>query len=131
MPRIFAKYDVSELTEHYYDRPCPACEDCDPNAEKELEECVKCKEFRKWEFSHEQLTFNNWIDVYGPGFWDMNQYDANKMAEDLIEEISKKGFNDALEKSLTNSIITMHRAMLGEGGNSYLSAFFRVDVLLS
>ena len=48
-----------------------------------------------------------------------------------IEEISKKGFNDALERSLTNSIIAMHRAMLGEGGNSYLSAFFRVDVLLS
>ena len=48
-----------------------------------------------------------------------------------IEEISKKGFNDALERSLTNSIITMHRAMLGEGGNAYLSAFFRVDVLLS
>ena len=47
-----------------------------------------------------------------------------------IEEISKKGFNDALERSLTNSIIAMHRAMLGEGGNSYLSAFFRVDVLL-
>lgn len=48
-----------------------------------------------------------------------------------IEEISKKGFNDALERSLTNSIISMNRAMLGEGGNAYLSAFFRVDVLLS
>jgi hypothetical protein len=48
-----------------------------------------------------------------------------------IEEISKKGFNDALERSLTNSIIAMHRSMLGEGGNAYLSAFFRVDVLLS
>ena len=42
-----------------------------------------------------------------------------------IEEISKKGFNDALERSLTNSIIAMHRAMLGEGGNSYLSPFFQ------
>ena len=46
-------------------------------------------------------------------------------------ENPKKGFNDALERSLTNSIIAMHRAMLGEGGNTYLSAFFRVDMLLS
>jgi hypothetical protein len=47
-----------------------------------------------------------------------------------IEEISKKGFNDSLERALTNSIITMHRAMLGEGNNSYLSAFFRIDIML-
>ena len=49
-----------------------------------------------------------------------------------IEEISEKGFNDALERALTASIVSMQRAMLGDGkgNNSYLPAFFRVDILL-
>ncbi|MCQ2815651.1 MAG: hypothetical protein MJ252_00145 [archaeon] len=47
-----------------------------------------------------------------------------------IEDISEKNYNDALEKALTNSILFMKKAMFGEGGNNWLSVFFRVDILL-
>ena len=59
----------------------------------------------------------------------VEENDVFKGFKAYIEEISEKGFNDALERALTNSIISMHRAMLGDGNNSYLSAFFRVDIL--
>ena len=29
-------------------------------------------------FSKEQLSFNNWIDVEGPGIWNMTQEEVNK-----------------------------------------------------
>ena len=61
----------------------------------------------------------------------VEENDVFKGFKAYIEEISEKGFNDALERALTNSIISMHRAMLGDGNNSYLSAFFRVDILLA
>ena len=60
----------------------------------------------------------------------VDEVEVFKGFKNYIEDISKKGFNEALERALKNSIIAMHRSMLGEGSNSYLSQFFRVDILL-
>jgi len=74
---LFKMYNLHEFTIHWYDGSpsfvkisCDLCED--------RGKCNKCQVWKDWDGSEEQLTFNNWIDVEGPGIWGMNQKEVNK-----------------------------------------------------
>lgn len=77
---LIKKYDIFEFTEHWYDGPPRECYECNHN-----KDCDKCVYIKEWEGSYEQLTSNNWIDVYGPGMWGSTQDDANRMVKEIFE----------------------------------------------
>ena len=73
---LFKIYNLYEFTMHWYDSSprfkkisCDLCEN---------KICNKCQIWKKWDGSEEQLTFNNWIDVEGPGIWGMDQKEVNE-----------------------------------------------------
>lgn len=75
---LFTKYDLHEFTEHWYDGDPPQCRLCNNYI------CEDCNARKQWMGSEEQLSFNNWIDVWGPGIWDMNQSECNRMVKDIF-----------------------------------------------
>ena len=83
--KLMKDYDVYEFTEHWYDGPPRECYECNHN-----EDCDKCIHMKEWEDSYEQLTFNNWIDVWGPNTWGATQEDANRMVKEIFEKVILK-----------------------------------------
>jgi len=84
MDDLFFKYKLLEFTIHFYDssprdKKCDTCKDGF---------CDKCSIWTKYYNSEEQLSFNNWIDVFGPGIWGMNQKQSNEMAKEYFKEIT-------------------------------------------
>lgn len=80
---LFKMYNLHEFTMHWYDGSprfvkisCDLCED---------KNCNKCQIWKDWDGSEEQLTFNNWIDVEGPGIWGMSQKEVNKRGIETFE----------------------------------------------
>ena len=86
LKELFDKYNLHEFTIHWYDSSpkfnnisCDLCEKYIP--------CPRCEIWKKWNFSKEQLSFNSWTDVEGPGIWDMSQEQCNKRAKERLEII--------------------------------------------
>lgn len=80
---LFANYHIHETTQHWYDSDPNECHNC------KRRECRNCTIWKKWEYSEKRLSFNNWIDVYGPGIWDMSQEESDKQAEGILTEAIK------------------------------------------
>ena len=88
---LFKNYNVQETTQHWYDSSprfddisCDLCED---------KKCNDCEAWEKWNGSEKQLSFNNWIDVYGPGIWDMSQEECDEQAKEILTKTLSKGEN--------------------------------------
>lgn len=88
---LFKNYQVHEITQHWYDGgprfmriQCDLCEDKD---------CDNCKIWHEWVGSEEQLSYNNWIDVSGPGIWEMTQEECNLQAKQILSEALTKKEN--------------------------------------
>lgn len=80
---VLQKYDLYEHTEHWYDSGVDRYEEGEcKNCEND---CQKCKKYQTWDKSEAQLSFNNWIDVWGPGIWGMTQRECNNMVRELFE----------------------------------------------
>lgn len=83
---LLKDYNLHEFTIHWYDSSPKfdniSCDLC----EKDIS-CSECKIWKEWNFSKEQLSFNNWIDVEGPGIWGMTQEECNNRAKEDLEKI--------------------------------------------
>lgn len=82
---LFEKYNLHEFTIHWYDSSprfdnilCDLCDD---------KNCDKCPIWNEWNGSENQLTYNTWIDVEGPGIWGMSQKECNNLAKRRINRI--------------------------------------------
>ena len=94
---LFENYNVQETTQHWYDGSprfndgtikCDLCED---------KKCNNCEVWEKWNKSEKQLSFNNWIDVYGPDIWGMSQEECDEQAKEILTKaLSKKENLDRL-----------------------------------
>lgn len=65
---LFDNYEVREYSNLFYDNDPPECRDC-----HRVDWCEKCDIEKEWHNSEEQLSFNNWIDVWGEGIWGNSQ----------------------------------------------------------
>jgi hypothetical protein len=83
---LLENYNIHEFTTHWYDSS-PKFDNISCDLCKRDISCSKCKIWKEWNFSKEQLSFNNWIDVEGPGIWDDTQETANKRIEEIFNEI--------------------------------------------
>ena len=86
---LFEQYEIQETTQHWYDSEPKdetghsICEKCEMSSNPK---CYKdCNTWNKWEKSEQQLSFNNWIDVWGLGMWDATQDNANQMVKEIFE----------------------------------------------
>ena len=73
---LFRHYTVHEFTIHFYDDEPEYTED---------EYCgmAPMEWFKLWRDHEERrMTFNNWIDVFGPGIWDF----TDKENEDIVRD---------------------------------------------
>jgi hypothetical protein len=81
--QLFENYNLHEFTIHWYDSMPRfdniSCDLCDRN-------CDKCPTWEKWQGSEKQLSFNNWIDVEGPGMWGMTQEECNRAAKERFKQ---------------------------------------------
>lgn len=102
--RLFASYDLFEWTVCWYDSPPKECDNCSYDIS-----CLECEPLKKWSGSREQLSYNNWIDVYGPGYWGWNQSKSNLTAKEF--------FNTILESDTENKL------WIGEK-RGYLNIYF-------
>ena len=80
---LFSKYNLLELSLHFYDASPEICDNC-----KKIE-CSTCPTWEKYQGTEAQLSFNNYTDVYGPGIWKMDQKRSNEMAKSYLQNISK------------------------------------------
>ena len=82
--QLFKNYNLHEFTIHWYDSMPRfdniSCDLCDRN-------CDKCSIWKEWNGSEKQLTYNNWIDVEGPGIWGISQKECNNLAKRRIDRI--------------------------------------------
>lgn len=81
---LLENYNLYEFTMHWYDSSprfdkisCDFCED--------IRACDECQIWEDWNGSEEQLTFNSWIDVEGPGIWGVTQEEVNKRVIKIFE----------------------------------------------
>ena len=87
---VINNYNLHEFTMHWYDAG-PRHEKCH-HCKKS---CDDCKIWLEWKGSEAQLSFNNWIDVEGPGIWDMTQEECNERTILTFEEMfNNGGFNE-------------------------------------
>ena len=86
---LFENYHIQETTEHWYDSSPYECDNC----EKHYLKCSECKIWEKWNGSEKQLSFNNWIDVYGPGIWGMSQEECDEQAKEILSNALTKEEN--------------------------------------
>lgn len=77
---LFKHYDVEEFTDHFYDQDCP-------NYECDKECCEDCEIYNTYRGSKEQLSYNNWVDVWAPGIWGWSQETANILAREYLDDI--------------------------------------------
>ena len=89
---LMQNYNVYEATVHWYDSSPNECHDCKKSS------CKNCNAYNKWNGSYEQLIFNNWVDLNGPGIWNESQEEVNNWVKILFtQEILKyNGFKDRL-----------------------------------
>ena len=94
---LFEQYEIQEITQHWYDSEpkdetgYSICEKCEVSSNPR---CNKnCNIWNNWEKSEQQLSFNNWIDVYGPGIWDMTQEESDEQAKNILSNALTKGEN--------------------------------------
>ena len=73
---LFNKYQVQEFSIHFYDA------DKDYDFAKGLSDA---------EFLEKKIQYNTWIDVFGPGIWNMSQKEADKVAKQDLNSFRKMG----------------------------------------
>lgn len=73
---LFHHYQVLEFTIHYYD--------ADPDYEF-------AKDLTTEEFEEKRLTYNTWVDVFGPGIWDMSQKQVDGYAKWNLDWFRRSG----------------------------------------
>ena len=85
---LFNHYYTAEFSEHYYDD--------EPDIPPEWEDDYTCfdnPDFLKvWnklveEYEPKRLAFNNWIDPYSEGIWNMSQHKVDKIAKSALHEV--------------------------------------------
>ena len=83
---LLNNYDIFEFTEHWYDSGPRFSETAGIRCELCDKKCSKCEIYQKWDKSEEQLSFESWIDVWGPGIWGDDQEKANLRVKNIFEE---------------------------------------------
>lgn len=85
--KLLKDYDVLELTTHYYDSDPYECEVCSYWEDEESELCChNCPYYIDW-MKNDEVRLRNvtWIDVEGPGIWDMTQEKCNSIASEVLK----------------------------------------------
>ena len=82
---LIKNYNIHEFTIHWYDGSSPKCYEC-LNHGEHFEYCKNCEIKKNWIGSFEQLTYNNWIDVYGPGIWGASLEESNEQVKNIFNE---------------------------------------------
>lgn len=89
--KLLKEYDVFELTDHYYDGDpyeCEVCPKLNGEDEKMSIRCTECPYFKEWRKNEEvRLRRLTWVEVEGPGTWDMTQKECNTKASNILKEI--------------------------------------------
>lgn len=77
---LFKDWHIVEYSDSFFDQDCPN-HYCDRHT------CEGCPEWEIYQGSWEQLSFNNWFDVYGRGYWGATQDQADHNAKERLMEI--------------------------------------------
>lgn len=78
---LFKDWQVREYTDHFYDEDCPEI-----NCFKDIN-CTECGLFWNYKNSKEQLSHNNWVDIWGRGYWDEPQESVDNRVKILLMKI--------------------------------------------
>lgn len=74
---LFKDWQIKEYTDHFYDSDCPIY-DCDKS------DCEDCEEYEQYQSSREQLSFNNWVDIWGRDYWSESQQTVDNRVKALL-----------------------------------------------
>lgn len=85
LKELFDKYNLHEFTIHFYDSS-PRFDNISCDLCKRSRSCDECPDWKEWQGSEKQLSFNNWIDVEGPGIWGMTQEECNEAAKERFKQ---------------------------------------------
>ena len=88
-------YNVKEIGEYWYDVDPPECKTCnsyDPTNYTHIH--CDCQYLLNWKTSEQCLSELTWIDVWGPGFWDMTQEQTNELYDHMIVDLLEDGLGD-------------------------------------
>lgn len=88
---LFKDYKVVEFADLFYDEDCPL-HHCDKDMD-----CRECLIFQRYQGSKEQLSVNNWVDLWGVGYWGASQHTSDMAAKGRLEAIAE---DDDLEYRL-------------------------------
>ena len=78
---LFKEYWVEEYANLFYDSSPKECNDCT------IDGCDGCEIWDKWHLSEKQLSFNNWVDVWGRGIWDESQQSVDNRVKQIFLNI--------------------------------------------
>ena len=81
---LFKQFRVIEFADVFYDEDCPLSS-CDDDMD-----CRNCIIFKKYKGSREQLSYNNWVDLWGVGYWGASQHTADMAAKGRLECIMEE-----------------------------------------
>ena len=90
LKQLFTNYNAYEISQHWYDEDPPECHKCTDK------ECTFCTVYKSYYAAGKNKTYNNWIDVWGPGIWDYTQKEANRFARKQIQELQQE--EDIMER---------------------------------
>lgn len=75
---LFRHYTVYEFTAHFYDE----------GPEYEERYYTPMEEYYLWkENENHRMTFNNWVDVFGPGIWYLSDKENEDIAKDRLKSV--------------------------------------------
>lgn len=78
---LFKHYDVSEYTNHFYDRMPDQCDECEEDS------CDGCNVYKDYCGTEDQLSCESWVDVWGAGIWGESQQDVNNRVKAILLDI--------------------------------------------
>ena len=76
----FKHWQVKEYTDHFYDQDCPEW-DCTQSS------CEDCHKYDDYKGSKEQLSTNNWVDIWGEGIWGESQQSVDERVKQILISI--------------------------------------------
>lgn len=81
---IFKNYNCIKYYEDFYDSDPPECDTCNKYIN-----CGNCDIYKEWKYGsklEERLSYNNWVDIFGPGLWDETQKSINEYVKNIFEK---------------------------------------------
>ena len=76
---LFNQYEVFQYTVNFYD--------AEPSEEEKQQPDFDWEQFE----NTKRMVFNNWVDIFGSGIWDMTQKEVDQSARSVLKEFRKSG----------------------------------------